>query len=52
MHTGLSQVLQAAVLADTTDQWFDARPLKSRFDIELTRLESWIRQRLVLQKAV
>lgn len=46
VHPGLSQVLQAAVVGETTDQRFDARPLLARFPIELTRLEAWISQRL------
>jgi uncharacterized protein YbjT (DUF2867 family) len=46
VHPGLSQVLQAAVVGETTDQRFDARPLLARFPIELTRLETWISRRL------
>jgi hypothetical protein len=46
VHPGLSQVLQAAVLGETTDQRFDAGPLRARFPIELTRLDTWVTQRL------
>lgn len=46
VHPGLSQALQAAVLAETTDQRFDARSLLARFPIELTPLEAWIAQRI------
>ncbi len=42
VHPGLSQVLQAGVLAATADERFDARPLQDRFGIPLTRLEDWI----------
>lgn len=48
VHPGLSQVIQAGILADTTDQRFDARPLQERFGIELTRLEDWVAQRVSL----
>ena len=46
VHPGLSQVMQAVVLGETTDQRFDARSLVARFPIELTRLDAWISQRL------
>jgi uncharacterized protein YbjT (DUF2867 family) len=46
LHPGLSQVLQAAVLAETTDQRFDAGPLLARFPVTLMRLEDWVLQRL------
>jgi uncharacterized protein YbjT (DUF2867 family) len=46
LHPGVSQVLRAAVLADTTDQRFDAGPLQQRFAITMTRLEDWIARRL------
>ena len=46
VHPGLSQILQMAVLGDTTDQRFDARPLVARFPLQLTRLEDWVSQRL------
>ena len=45
-HPGLSQVIQAGILAETTDQRFDARPLQERFSIELTRLEDWVSRRV------
>jgi uncharacterized protein YbjT (DUF2867 family) len=43
-HPGLSQALQAAVLADSTDQSFDARALAARLPFRLTRLEEWVGQ--------
>jgi hypothetical protein len=46
VHPGISQVLQAAVLAETADQTFDARPLQARFGLELTRLEDWVARRI------
>jgi uncharacterized protein YbjT (DUF2867 family) len=42
VHPGLSQVIHAGILADTTDQRFDARPLQARFSMELTRLRDWV----------
>ena len=46
VHPGLSQIMQMAVLAETTDQRFDSRALVARFQLKLTRLEDWIAQRL------
>ena len=48
VHPGLSQVIQAGVLADTTDQRFDAQSLQERFGVELTRLEDWVSRRIRL----
>lgn len=45
-HPGLSQALQLGILAETTDQRFDARPLAERFGVELTSLETWVAQRV------
>jgi uncharacterized protein YbjT (DUF2867 family) len=42
VHAGLSQILQAAVLAEERAEPFDARPLMARFPITLTRLEDWV----------
>ena len=43
LHPGLSQILQAAVLADTAEQRFDSRrPPPS--PIKLTRLADWVSQ--------
>ena len=41
-HPGLGQALQLGLLAETTDQRFDARPLAARFEVELTSLEDWV----------
>jgi uncharacterized protein YbjT (DUF2867 family) len=46
LHPGISQVLQLAILAETTDQSFDVLPLQQRFGIPLTRLEDWARHRI------
>jgi NADH dehydrogenase len=46
LHPGVSQVLQAAVLADIVPQEFDAQPLQVRLGLALTRLEDWVSQRL------
>lgn len=47
LHPGLGQVLQTAIVGDSTDQQrFDARPLAARFPIELTRLEDWVSRRV------
>lgn len=46
MHPGVSQVISTGVLAATIDQRFDAGPLLQRFPIELTRLETWVMQRV------
>ena len=37
-HSGISQMLQMASLADTAEQRFDARSLQERFAVRLTRL--------------
>ena len=46
VHPGISQVLQAAVLADTTDQRFDSAPFTERFGWVPTRLEDWVTARV------
>lgn len=48
IHAGLSQIMEAALVAETTDQSFDARPLQARFGVTLTRLENWVLKRLAL----
>lgn len=45
-HPGLSQIMQSAVLAETVNQAFDARPLAARFGIQLTTLDEWVTRRL------
>lgn len=42
LHPGLSQIMQLSILADRTDQSFDAGPLQQRFSLALTRLEDWV----------
>jgi len=41
-HSGLSQMLQFASLADTAEQRFDAGPLQQRFPLPLTSLKDWV----------
>ena len=43
-HSGVSQMLQMASLADVAEQRFDARGLQERFALRLTRLEDWARR--------
>jgi hypothetical protein len=43
MHAGVSRVLKASVVGETTDQRFDVTPLLARFPMTLTRLEEWAR---------
>lgn len=43
VHSGVSRVIKAAVLAETTDQTFDVTELLSKYPIKLTRLEDWAR---------
>ena len=45
-HPGLSQIMQSAVLAETVNQAFDARPLASRFGMQLMTLNEWVTRRL------
>lgn len=49
LHPGLSQVIQAGILADTAGQPFDAKPLQEHFGVQLTRLEDWVSQRVPAQ---
>lgn len=46
LHPGLGQVLQLGILAETTDQRFDARPLVERFPVELTSAEAWVSRKV------
>jgi uncharacterized protein YbjT (DUF2867 family) len=46
VHPGIGQILQAAVLADTIDQRFDAEPMRRRFGIDPVTLEEWVLRRL------
>lgn len=46
-HPGLSGIMQASVLIDTTDQTFDPGAMLARFPIELTRLEDFVQRRAV-----
>jgi hypothetical protein len=41
LHEGVSRILQAAIVGETTDQRFDPAPLLARFPLTLTRLEDW-----------
>lgn len=44
-HPGLSQIMQSAVLAETVNQAFDARPLAARFGMQLMPLDEWVTRR-------
>ena len=44
-HPGLSQIMQSAVLAETVNQAFDARPLADRFGMKLMTLDEWVTRR-------
>lgn len=46
LHPGIAQVLQLAVLGDTTDQRADGRRVMARFGIEAATLEAWVHRRL------
>lgn len=46
VHPGLSQVIQAGILTETTGERFDAPPLQERFGVEPTRLKDWVLQRV------
>ena len=43
LHQGVSRILQAAIVGETTDQRFDPAPLLARIPVKLTRLEDWAR---------
>jgi uncharacterized protein YbjT (DUF2867 family) len=46
IHPGISRVMKAGVLNETTDQTFDPSVLRSRIPITLTSLEDWVRSRV------
>ena len=46
VHQGVSRILKATSVAETTDQRFDAAPLLARIPMTLTRLEDWARSQL------
>ena len=46
IHPGVSRILQAAIVGETTDQRFDPAPLLARVPLTLTRLEDWVRVRV------
>lgn len=46
MHPGVSRVIKAGVINETTDQTFDPSLMRSRIPITLTRLEDWARSRI------
>ena len=43
MHEGVSRILKATVVGETTDQTFDPTTLVARFPLALTPLEDWAR---------
>ena len=46
-HPGLSQIMQAGIVIDTSDQTFDPSAMLARYPVELTRLEDFVRSRAV-----
>ena len=44
-HPGLSQIMHAAVIGDTTDQTFDPTEMLDRFPMELRSVEEFVRER-------
>lgn len=46
VHQGVSRILKATSVAETTDQRFDSAPLLARFPMTLTRLEDWARSQV------
>lgn len=46
VHPGVSRIMKAAILSETTDQTFDPSALRAKIPITLTTLESWARTRM------
>ncbi len=46
VHQGVGRILQAAVVAETTDRTFDPAPLMARCPMTLTPLEEWAQMRV------
>jgi uncharacterized protein YbjT (DUF2867 family) len=44
-HPGLSQIMHAAIIGDTTDQTFDPTGMLERFPMDLVRVEDFVRER-------
>lgn len=40
-HAGLSQIMKASIMFDTTDQTFDMSTMLQQYPLTLTRLEDW-----------
>jgi len=47
LHPGVSRIMRAAVLAETTDQTFDTVRLRARLPLQLMSLEEWATARIV-----
>jgi hypothetical protein len=45
VHPGVSRILKATIVGETTDQNFDPAPFLARFPVKLIRLEDWARSR-------
>jgi len=43
-HPGLSQIMHAAIIGDTTDQTFDPSAMLARFPMELMSIEAFVRE--------
>lgn len=46
VHPGISRILHAGVVSETTDQTFDPSVFRSKVPITLTSLEDWARNRM------
>ncbi|MEO8194215.1 MAG: SDR family oxidoreductase [Gemmatimonadales bacterium] len=46
LHPGVSRVMRAAIVAETTDQTFDPARFRSRVPITLTALDRWVHSRM------
>ena len=46
LHQGVAQFLQASILAETTEQFFDPSRLRARFSARLTPLSEWAAERI------
>ena len=46
IHPGVSRVIRAGIISETSDQTFDSSRLKSKVPVSLTTLEDWARNRI------
>ena len=45
IHPGVSRVIKAAIVSESTDQTFDPSSLTAKYPLKLTALEDWARKR-------